>query len=63
MTVMHILEVSKDCIGDNKDQWVWLWTNLSPEVQAREGDFYFSGGRTGQYNAREFLEYLGMIYR
>jgi hypothetical protein len=22
ITVMHILEVNKDCIGDNKDQWV-----------------------------------------
>ena len=61
-TMLYVLDSDREFIGDNHDQWVFLWVNLKPSVQVKVATYYVTAGPMCGYNPADFLAYLQSIF-
>jgi hypothetical protein len=62
VTMEHKLRADKDFIGDQRDQFAFLWANLSISVQQEVAAWYETGGDDGSFHPENFLNYLTFCY-
>jgi hypothetical protein len=62
VTMLHKLEADAEFIGGARDQFAFIWANLSIPVQQEVASYYASGGYDAAWNPVLFMEYLAFCY-
>jgi hypothetical protein len=62
VTIEHKLGADLEFIGGPREQFAFIWANLSPAVQREVAPFYETGGTSGDWNPVTFMEYLQFCY-
>ncbi|KAL2115097.1 hypothetical protein VTJ04DRAFT_10760 [Mycothermus thermophilus] len=62
VTMSLILEADEPFIEDYRNQWVWIWNNLGPNVQGEVHEFYVVDKPRVGYDPSKFLDYLESRY-
>lgn len=62
VTVRHKITVDQDFIGGPREQFAFIWANLSTRVQNDMAAFYEKGGYNSKFNPDEFLKHLEFCY-
>lgn len=62
LTVSHKLVADMEFIGDSRDQYAFIWANLSSRVQGEVASTYESGGPNRNFDPNDFMAYLKFCY-
>jgi hypothetical protein len=62
VTISHKLVTDQGFIGDRRDQFVFIWQNLTPQVQSKVAAFYEVASMVETPEPSRFLDYLESMY-
>jgi hypothetical protein len=60
--MVHKLQADHEFIGGPKDQFAFIWANLSSKVQREVAAYYKDGGHGRDHDPKAFLDYLTFCY-
>jgi len=62
VTMDHKLEADREFIGTARDQYAFIWANLSSSVQREVAAWYETGGDTREFRPEHLMGYLEFCY-